>query len=148
MLNRWSGQGRLVKDIELKYTAGDTPVASFTIACDRDYKPRDGERQADFIDVVAWRGTAEFASRYFHKGDMMIIDGRLQTRTYEDRNGITRKATEIIASSLNFGGGKKSDGKMASQMSETMAEADRNRSQDGDGFMTVPPEIDEELPFM
>lgn len=110
MLNKWCGQGRLTRDIELNYTSGNVPVASFTIACDRDYTPRDGDKQCDFIDVVAWRKSAEFVSKYFHKGDMIIVSGRLQTRSYEDKNGVRRKIAEINAESFNFGGSKRDGG--------------------------------------
>lgn len=106
MLNNWNGQGRLVKDVELRYTASQIPVASFTIACERDYKPKDGERETDFLDVVAWKSNAEFVEKWFHKGDMIIISGRLQTRTYEDKNGNKRKVVEILGNTFNFGGGK------------------------------------------
>ena len=111
MLNNWSGQGRLAKDIELRYTANQIPVASFSIACDRDFKPKDGgDRETDWIDIVAWNKSAEFAHKYFRKGDMMIVSGRLQTRTYEDQNGSKRKVTEVVATSINFGGSKRQDG--------------------------------------
>lgn len=111
MLNNWSGQGRLATNVDLRYTASNVPVASFTLACERDYKPKNGERECDWVDVVAWSGAAEFANKYFKKGDMVIVCGRLQTRTYEDRNGAKRKATEVIASSFNFCGGKQKEAK-------------------------------------
>ena len=107
MLNLWCGQGRLVHDIDLRYTAGEVPVVTFTIACDRDYRPKGEEREADFIDCVAWRSNAEFVSKWFHKGDMIIVNGRLQTRTYEDKNGVKRKVSEVIVDNLNFGGGNR-----------------------------------------
>lgn len=109
MLNSWCGQGRLTRDVELRYTASNIPVASFTIACDRDFKSNDGERETDWIDVVAWNKSAEFVEKYFKKGDMIVISGRLQTRVYEDKNGNKRKAVEVIAASLNFCGSKRQD---------------------------------------
>lgn len=109
MLNNWCGQGRLTKDVELRYTASQMAVASFTIACERDYKPKDRERETDWIDVVAWNSNAEFVNKYFRKGDMVIISGHLQTRTYEDKNGVKRKATEVVVDKFNFGGSKRQD---------------------------------------
>lgn len=109
MLNNWCGQGRLAKDVELRYTATQVPVASFSIACDRDFAAKDGTRETDWIDIVAWNKSAEFVSKYFHKGDMILVNGRIQTRAYEDKNGNKRKAVEIIGTSFNFCG-KKSDG--------------------------------------
>ena len=145
MLNVWSGQGRLVQDIELKYTPGRVPVASFTIACDRDYKPRDGDRECDFIDIVAWRNSAEFVSKYFHKGDMIAISGRIQTRIYEDRNGSKRKATEIVGQSFNFCGSKRSDG---SENYVTQGPHEDESYHNEDDFTHIPDSLnDEDLPF-
>lgn len=107
MLNNWCGQGRLARDVELRYTASQMPVASFTIACDRDYAAKDGTRETDWIDIVAWNKSAEFVSKYFRKGDTIIVSGRLQTRTYEDKNGNKRKVTEVIATGFNFAGGRR-----------------------------------------
>lgn len=107
MLNSWCGQGRLAKDVELRYTATNIPVASFAIACDRDYKPNEGDRETDWIDIVAWNKSAEFVQKYFHKGDMILVKGRIQTRMYEDKNGQKRKAVEVIGESFNFCGTKK-----------------------------------------
>ena len=104
MLNHIVIMGRLTRDPELRYTQSQIPVASFTLAVDRDYGGRDGaERQTDFIDVVAWRNTADFVSRYFTKGRMAVIDGRLQLRDWTDREGNRRRSAEILANSVNFG---------------------------------------------
>ena len=129
MLNAWSGQGRLVRDVEVKQTANGTMIASFTIACDRDYRTKDGERIADFLDVVAWRKSAEFVSEHFHRGDMIVVRGRIQTRSYEDKNGIRRKAVEILGESFYFGGHKRSE------------------NANEDTFVRIPDDIDEELGF-
>lgn len=102
MLNRAILMGRLVADPELRQTPNGVSVCSFTIAVDRNYS-KDRERQADFIDVVAWRQSAEFVSRYFSKGKMIIVEGSIQTRTYEDKNGNKRKAVEVQADNVQFG---------------------------------------------
>lgn len=102
MLNRAILMGRLVADPELRQTPSGVSVCSFTIAVDRNYS-KDRERQTDFIDIVAWRQTAEFVSRYFAKGKMIIIEGSIQTRTYEDKNGNKRKAVEVLADNVQFG---------------------------------------------
>ena len=107
MLNKIIAMGRLTADPELKTTGGGTSVCSFTLASDRDYKGKDAERETDWLDCVAWRGTAEFISKYFAKGRMMVVEGRLQTRTYEDKNGNKRKATEIVVDNAYFGDSKK-----------------------------------------
>lgn len=105
MLNHITIMGRLVKDPELRYTQSNIPVASFRIACDRDF----GEKQTDFLDCTAWRATANFVSKYFHKGDLITIEGRLQVRDYEDRDGNKRRAFEIVTDRAYFCGGKKKD---------------------------------------
>ena len=109
-LNKWVGMGRLTRDPELRRTGSGTAVTSFTIAVDRDGKPKDGEKIADFVNVVAWRHTAEFVSKYFAKGRMAVVEGRLQFREYTDQGGNKRKATEIIADNVYFGDSKKENG--------------------------------------
>lgn len=105
MLNHIDLMGRLTKDPELRYTQSNTPVASFTLAVDRDYSARDGgERQTDFIDCVAWRGTAEFVSKYFKKGSMTAVSGRLQIRDWTDRDGGKRRSAEVVVDSAYFSG--------------------------------------------
>ena len=103
MLNRITVMGRLVRDPELRHTQSGIPVCSITIACDRDYKDADGSKSTDFIDIVAWRNTAEFISKYLSKGRMAVIDGRLQLRDWTDREGNRRRSAEILANSVNFG---------------------------------------------
>lgn len=102
MLNRAIIMGRLTADPELRRTASDIAVASFTLAVNRSYAKPGTERQADFIDVVAWRQTAEFVCKYFRKGSMMAVDGQIQTRSYTDSQGVKRKAFEIVADNVNF----------------------------------------------
>ena len=106
-LNHIDIMGRLTKAPELRYTAQGTPVTSFTLAVDRDYQSGGNERQADFIDCVAWRQTAEFVSKYFSKGSMAIVTGRLQIRDWEDKNGGKRRSAEVMADSVYFGESKK-----------------------------------------
>ena len=101
MLNRISIMGRLTHEPELRHTQSGIPVCSFSIACDRDYKVN-GEKVTDFIDIVAWRGTAELASKYLTRGRMVVIDGRLQLRDWTDRDGNKRRSAEILASSISF----------------------------------------------
>ena len=104
MLNSVNLQGRLTADPELRQTTNGTYVATFSIACQRSYSPKGQERQTDFIDIVAWRQTAEFVSRYFRKGSMILVEGMIQTRTYEDKNGNKRKIVEIVADQVHFAG--------------------------------------------
>ena len=109
MLNHIVIMGRLVRDPELRYTQTQTPVTSFRVAVDRDFAPKDGgERQADFIDCVAWRQTAEFVSKYFQKGSMAIVSGRLQMRDWTDRDGNKRTSAEVVADNVYFGESKRS----------------------------------------
>lgn len=109
MLNKTFLQGRLVADPELRHTQQGTPVASFRIAVDRDYKNQSGNRETDFINIVAWRGTGEFVSRYFTKGRMAIVEGRLQVREYTDKDGNRRHATEVVANNIYFGDSRKDE---------------------------------------
>ncbi|MEM1483399.1 single-stranded DNA-binding protein [Oscillospiraceae bacterium PP1C4] len=109
MLNRAILMGRLVADPELRQTPNGISVVTFSVAIDRPYS-KDRERQADFIDVVAWRQTAEFVSKYFTKGKMIIVEGSIQTRSYEDKNGIKRRAVEVVADNIQFGESKNATG--------------------------------------
>lgn len=110
MLNHITLMGRLTRDPELRYTQSQTPVVSFTIAVDRDFSGKDGaEKQTDFIDIVAWRTTAEFVSKYFTKGRMAVVAGRLQGRDWQDKNGNKRRSWEVVADSVYFGDSKKSE---------------------------------------
>ncbi|MDD4510364.1 MAG: single-stranded DNA-binding protein [Oscillospiraceae bacterium] len=108
MLNRIVLMGRLTRDPELRHTQSNIAVASFTLACDRDFKSRDtGEKQTDFIDIVAWRQTGEFVSKYFTKGRMAVVEGRLQIRDWTDKEGNKRKSAEVIADNVYFGDSKR-----------------------------------------
>ena len=109
MLNKIILMGRLTRDPELRRTQSGTAVASFTLAVDRDYKPQDGERETDFVDIVAWRGTGEFVSKYFTKGRMAVVEGRLQVRDWTDKDGNKRRSTEVVADNVYFGDSKRSE---------------------------------------
>lgn len=111
MLNKIVIMGRMTRDPELKRTPSGTAVTSFTLAVDRDFKNQSGEKETDFISVTVWRGTAEFVSKYFSKGSMAIVEGRLQIRNWLDKEGGKRKAAEIVADNVYFGDTKKSSGK-------------------------------------
>lgn len=105
MLNHITIMGRLTRDPELRRTQSDIPVLGFTVACERD-RENNGERATDFIDCVAWRGTAEFISKYFEKGSMIVVSGRLQIRDWEDTDGAKRRSAEINVEEVYFGGRK------------------------------------------
>lgn len=112
MLNKIILMGRLTKDPELRHTTSGIAVASFSIAVDRDFKNKEtGEKETDFIDIVAWRNTAEFVSKYFSKGRMAVVEGRLQIRPWTDRDGNKRRSAEVVADNVYFGDSKRdSDG--------------------------------------
>ena len=107
MLNKVFVMGRLTRDPELRRTQSGTAVASFSLAVDRDYKSQSGEKETDFFDVVAWRNTAEFVTTYFSKGRMAVVEGRLQVRPWQDKDGNNRRSTEIIAENIYIGDSKK-----------------------------------------
>lgn len=107
MLNHIVLMGRLTRDPELRRTASGIAVASFTLAVDRDYSGQNGEKETDFIDIVAWRGSAEFVSKYFSKGRMAVVSGRLQIRNWNDKEGNKRRSAEVVADSVYFGDSKR-----------------------------------------
>lgn len=113
MLNIVAIMGRLVADPELRTTPAGHSVCSFRIACDRSYVQQGQERQADFIDIVAWRQQADFVSKYFQKDSMIAVEGSLQTRNYQDKRGISRTAVEVVANNISFAGAKRQDGQSA-----------------------------------
>lgn len=121
MLNVVAIQGRLTHDPELKTTYNGTNVCSFRIAVDRSYAPHGEERQTDFITVTAWRKAAEFVSKYFQKGSMISVQGRLETRQYQDKNGNNRTATEVIAAEVGFCGSKSAENPAAASYEEQTA---------------------------
>ena len=136
MLNRIIVMGRMTRDPELRRTNSGTAVASFTVAVDRDFKSQSGEKETDFIDVVAWRNTAEFVSKYFSKGRMAVVDGRLQLRDWTDKDGNKRRSAEIVADSVYFGDSKRDGG-------DTVQSEPQSEPQSG--FSEV--EDDGDLPF-
>ena len=109
MLNKVVLMGRLTKDPELRRTGSGTAVTSFSLACDRDFKPQSGEKGTDFIEVVAWKNTAEFVSKYFGKGRMAIVEGRLQIRDWTDKAGNKRTTAEVVADNVYFADSKRSE---------------------------------------
>ena len=109
MLNKIIIMGRLTRDPELRRTGSGTAVTSFSLACDRDFKSQSGEKETDFIDVVAWKNTAEFVSKYFSKGRMAVVDGRLQIRDWTDKAGNKRTTAEVVADNVYFADSKRSE---------------------------------------
>ena len=110
MLNHITIMGRLTRDPELRRTGSGVAVASFSLAVDRDFSPKDGgERETDFIDCVAWRQTGEFVSKYFTKGRMAVVSGRLQIRSWTDKEGNKRRTAEVVADNVYFGDSKRDD---------------------------------------
>ena len=108
MLNHITIMGRLTRDPELRRTGSGIAIASFTLAVDRDYSPKEGtERETDFIDCVAWRQTGEFVSKYFTKGRMAVVSGRLQIRSWTDKDGNKRRTAEVVADNVYFGDSKR-----------------------------------------
>lgn len=107
MLNNIAIMGRLTKDVELRRTGAGTAVASFTLAVDRDFSDKSGNKETDFIECVAWKGTAEFMEKHFSKGRMAVVSGRLQIRPWEDKDGNKRKTAEVVVSNVYFGDSKK-----------------------------------------
>lgn len=131
-MNTWIGMGRLTRDVELR--AGENTVARFSIAVNRRFKNAEGNYDADFINCVAFGKSAEFVEKYFHKGDMIAIKGRLQIGNYTNKDGVRIPTTDIVVEETDFCGGK-GDSQAPSKTSGN------------DGFMNIPDGIDEELPF-
>ena len=154
MLNRIIIMGRLTRDPELRRTQTGTPVASFTLAVDRDFKDKStGERSTDFIDVVAWRQTGEFVSRFFTKGRMAVVEGRLQIREWTDKDGNKRRTAEVVADNVYFGDSRREgEGNGYSAPSYGSAPADYSASSgysapaEGNQFAELSDD-DGELPF-
>lgn len=148
MLNTICVAGRIVRDIELRRFGDGTPVTSFTIACERDYKDKNNKRETDFIDVVAFKKTAEFVNQYFSKGRMAVVSGRLQIRTWTDKEGNNRRSAEIVADNVYFGDSKQ-DGQRAATPAGGVAVAPMAAA----GVTVVPPQFaelednDDQLPF-
>ena len=125
MLNHITIMGRMTRDPELRRTGSGVAVTSFCLAVDRDYNPKDGaEKETDFIDCNAWRNTAEFVAKYFTKGSMAIVSGRLQIRNWTDKDGNKRRNAEVVADSVYFGDSKKSsEGNSAYQSNYSVPQA-------------------------
>lgn len=142
MINRVILTGRLTKDPELKYTASGVAVVSFTLAVDRQFKPKNGDREADFINCVIWRKQAEAFANYNQKGSMVGIDGRLQVRSYDNKQGARVYVTEVVVENFSFLGGSRQDG--------NQQQAPQNQQQGSDPFQSTGQEIDigdEDVPF-
>ena len=137
MLNKIIIMGRLTRDPELRRTGSGTAVTSFSLAVDRDFKSQSGEKETDFIDVVAWRSTAEFVSKYFTKGSMAAVSGRLQIRDWTDREGGKRRSAEVVADNVYFGESKRRDGGDAPRPAAPSASAPAHRGSYG-GYDNVP----------
>ena len=133
MLNRIILMGRLTRDPELRRTGSGTAVTSFSLAVDRDFKSQSGEKETDFIDIVAWRNTAEFVSKYFTKGRMAVVEGRLQLRDWTDKDGGKRRSAEVVAEHVYFG-----DSKQRSESDTPSASGD---------VREIPEDEEGELPF-
>ncbi len=153
MLNKIFLMGRLVADPELKQTPNGVAVATFRIAVDRDFKNKETqEKETDFVTIVAWRGTAEFVSRYFTKGRMAVVEGRLQIRPYTDRDGNKRSATEVVADNIYFGDSRR-DGDSGGGYqpggygAPTQSRQGAGQAPDPGQFTELDDEDDGELPF-
>lgn len=147
MLNVVVLTGRLVADPELKHTPSDVAVTSFTIAVNRRFAKTGEDRQTDFIDIVAWRNTAEFVCRYFKKGQLIAIEGSIQTRTYQDKEGNKRKVFEVVANNVQFVESKKEIGnnEMSEKPIAESVDLSAYSSGNDDDFQTI--ESDDDLPF-
>ena len=126
MLNKIIIQGRLCRDVELRRLPSGKSVANVSIACDRDFSKEGGEKETDFIDIVAFGGTADHMASYYTKGKMIIVSGRLQIRTYNDKDGAKRRAAEVVADSVYFGDSKKSSEGNSSHQSQNSSQASQN----------------------
>lgn len=144
MLNKIIVMGRLTHDPELRRTGSGTPVCSFSIVCDRDFKSQTGEKETDFFDVVAWRTTGEFVSKYFTKGRMVVVEGRLQIREWQDKEGNKRRSAEINADNVYFGDSRPAQAEGASGTGEADAFKDFPPLDD---FSPIEGSSGKELPF-
>lgn len=152
MLNVVAIMGRLVADPELRTTPAGYSVCSFRIACDRSYVQQGQQRQADFIDIVAWRQQADFVSKYFQKGSLIAVEGSLQTRQYQDKQGSKRTAVEVVANNISFAGAKRQDSQSApSYEQQTANYVEQAKAQTGfaqggaDDFAVI--DDNDDLPF-
>ena len=143
MINMVALMGRLTYEPELRKTPSDVSVLRFQVACDRSYQRAGAERQADFIDCVAWRQTAEFISRFFHKGSMIAVEGTLQTSNYTDKSGNNRKQVEVLANNVSFCGSKSESGNAAGGFSQPAPSYSSADDSDFEGIV----DDDDDLPF-
>ena len=147
MLNRWVGVGRLTKDVDLKYTPNGVPVASFTLAVNRSFTNQQGEREADFINCVTWRKPAENVANYLKKGSLAGVDGRLQTRSYDDQDGKRVYVTEVVAESVQFLDSKRDNSQQGNYQNNNRQNYQQNK-QDPFASDGQPIDIqDDDLPF-
>ena len=137
--------GRLTFEPEVRTTPSGISVMRFQIACDRSYQKSGQDRQADFIDCVAWRQTAEFISRYFHKGSMIAVEGTIQTSNYTDKDGNKRKQIEVLANNVSFCGGKSENGTQGTQ-NEQYTQGGMDINPDTSDFEEIVDD-DDDLPF-
>lgn len=137
MINCAVIMGRLTADPELRTTTSGISVTTFTVAVDRSYVRPGEERQADFINVTAWRQTADFVTKYFRKGSMIAVQGSIQTRSYEDKNGNKRTATEIIADNVSFCGSRNSDNGSQNRFEAPAQNAPAYQSDDTSAFQNI-----------
>ncbi len=157
MLNKAILMGRITRDPELRYTPNNVAVCTFTVAIDRRFVRQGEERQADFINVVAWRQQAEFVAKYFTKGRMINVVGSIQTRSWDDQNGTKRYATEVIADEINFCGDSRSDNGQGGQtpsynnsapqqyQQQSAPQQFNNGPSQPGGFEPI--DVDDDLPF-
>ncbi len=133
MLNKVILMGRMTAEPELRYTTSNTPVCSFTLAVERDYKDSEGNKETDFIKCQSWRNSAEFVSKYFSKGQQIVVAGRIQTRTWDDQEGKKHYATEVVVDNVYFAGSSKKNEQSAEQQESP------------EGF--IPVEDSDDVPF-
>lgn len=138
MLNRIIIMGRLGDDPKVRYTQGGTPVASFSLAVDRDFKDQSGERITDWVPIVAWNAKAKFVEQYFTKGQLAVVEGRLQVRDWTDKDGGKRRSYEVVADNVYFGGSKSDGASNKTAAAPAPQKEDWTREAD---------ESEEELPF-
>ena len=147
MLNKVFLMGRLTKDPELRRTQKGTAVTSFSLAVEKDFKGPNGERETDFFDVVAWRSTAEYVSKYFTKGRMAVVEGSLQLRTWQDKEGNNRRSVEVLAQNIYFADSKQSNNNNAAAPSGEPAYSMPDPSSNYDQYADMGDGEGEDLPF-
>lgn len=152
MINNVTLQGKLGKDIDLKYTQSGKAVGTTSIAVDRDFKNANGEKETDWVNIVFWGKTAETVANYFRKGDEILVVGRIQTRSYEDNSGGRKYVTEVVADKFSFTTGRKSQNTQGSGVSNSQTNNNANYQQNRnnvqpDPFSSSSVDIDDSLPF-